>query len=546
MLSAHGIELSFGAHTLIHDLSFDLVPGDRLGLVGPNGCGKTTLLRVLAGETRPERGHVSRAASERIGVLAQGWDPDPELPLGEVLARVDGPPRDLLAELETLSARLAESPEDPALQARYDEVVAALAHPRPPDRLPSVLARLDLDQLDPDRPAATLSGGEKTRLALALLLLEEPAVLLLDEPTNHLDVAALSWLEDWLSAFDGTVVVASHDRTFLDRVCTRILAIDPLTCTARAYAGDYSTYREAVDTEQRKQWQAWREQEEEIRRVRRDIHRTKEQARHVEITTKPNQPSVRRLAKKVAKKAKSREKKLDRYLASEERVEKPGRSWDMLVDWGERRYLGRSVLTLDRLSVGFPGTAPLLAELDLRVDADARVAITGPNGSGKTSLLRTIAGELAPLAGQLRLGASVAAGMLAQEQETLDPDRSALAHVQAIAPQPETEARAFLHHFLFTGDAPLRPAGLLSYGERSRLALALLVAGGANLLLLDEPTNHLDIPSRERFEQALSGFEGAVLAVSHDRYFVERFATERWELADGRVRRVLSAAGRDS
>ncbi len=535
MLSAHGIQLSFGEHTLIQDLSFDLNPGDRLGLVGPNGCGKTTLLRAVAGRVHPERGTVAGAMAQRIGYLAQGWEPEPGLRLGEVIERAAGPPPQLVAELERLAVHLAERPDDRVLQARYDEALEEFTVPAPPDRLPSLLARLELDRLDPNQLATSLSGGEKTRLALARLLLGEPRVLLLDEPTNHLDTDALAWLEDWLVGFSGAVVTASHDRLFLDRVCTRILAIDPETQAGSVFVGNYSAYTETLDTMRRKQWQAWREQNEEIRRMRSDIHRTKEQARHVEITTKPNQPNVRRLAKKVAKKAISREKKLDRYMSAEERVDKPGRAWDMKVDWGQRPHLGSSVLTLERLAVGYPGHPPLIEGVDLRIEAGARIAVVGANGSGKSSLLRTIRGELAPHAGRCVLGASVVPGYLAQEQETLDPTRSALELIQEVAPQSETDARNLLHHFLFTGDAPLRRAGTLSYGERARLALALLVAGGSNLLLLDEPTNHLDIPSRERFEHALAQFHGAVLAVSHDRYFVRSFATEQWRLEGGRI-----------
>ena len=463
MLSVHGIRLSYGVHTLIDNLSFDLSPGDHMGLVGPNGCGKTTLLRVLAGQSRPERGRVARPKTQRLGYLAQGWNPEPGLSLGDILERAAAPPEDLTAELEQLSIDLAAGTDDAAAQERYDEIIEALAHPLPPDRLPGLLARLDLDGLEHDQPAATLSGGEKTRLALAILLLSEPEILLLDEPTNHLDISALEWLEEWLAGFSGAVLIASHDRTFLDRTCNRILAIDPAKSAGTVYAGNYSAYMDTLDTMRRKQWEAWRDQEDEIRRVKRDINRTKEQARHVEITTKPNQPGIRRYAKKVAKKAKSREKKLDRYLGSDERVEKPGRSWNVKVDWGPGTHLGKSVLTLDRLTIGYPGLPALVESIDLQVEPGARVAIVGPNGSGKTSLLRTIGGELNPLAGQCRRGVSVVPGYLAQEQETLDPTKSAFELIQEIVPQSETDARNALHHFLFAGDSALRPAGQLSY-----------------------------------------------------------------------------------
>jgi ATP-binding cassette subfamily F protein 3 len=249
---------------------------------------------------------------------------------------------------------------------------------------------------------------------------------------------------------------------------------------------------------------------------------------------------VRRIAKKVAKKAASREKKLARYLDSDERLEKPRQSWQMKANFlsaedGVARHLSQDALVLEELAVGYPGSGVLLRNIDVRVRAGRRIALIGPNGAGKTSLLRTIAGQISPRAGKVRLGASVRLGYMAQEQEMLDPERSALEIIQNAAPLNQTEARSFLHYFLFSGDDPLRSSGQLSYGERSRLSLAVLVARGSDLLLLDEPINHLDIPARSRFEEALAQFNGTVLAVVHDRYFIERFAEEIWRVGEGGV-----------
>jgi ATP-binding cassette subfamily F protein 3 len=277
--------------------------------------------------------------------------------------------------------------------------------------------------------------------------------------------------------------------------------------------------------------------------VKQDIARTKEQALWVERTTTSREPGVRRIAKKVAKKAKSREKKLDRFLDSDERLAKPKPGWQMNVSFGDVR-VGRDVLTLDRLSVGFAGLPPLLTELDLGLGAEARAVLTGPNGCGKTTLLRTIVGELPPQAGRIKLGASVRLGYLSQDQDRVDHYNSALEAVQAVAPQGETDARNYLHHFLFSGDDAVRPTAELSYGERARLALAVLVAEGCNVLLLDEPINHLDVPSRERFETALSQFGGSVLAVVHDRYFIERFATDLWIVEGDGIRREVLRSDR--
>jgi len=389
--------------------------------------------------------------------------------------------------------------------------------------------------VDQATPVETLSGGQKTRLGLARLLLARPQLLLLDEPTNHLDIEALEWLEGWLGRFRGAAIIVSHDRTFLDRTVATILELDPLTHTVRPYTGNYTAYVEQKEARRERQWSQWRDQEYEVRRMKQDIAHTKQHALRVELSTTPGQPGVRRYAKKVARKARSRERKLERYLESGERVEKPPLTWQMKLDFDETPASGRDVLVLEDVSLGY-GDVRLLTGVSVTLRQGERIALVGLNGSGKTTLLRGITGELAPLAGRIRLGTNVRVGYYAQEQEGLDEASNAFEEIRRVAALGETDARNFLHYFLFSGDDVFVPVGSLSFGERARLVLAKLVAAGCNLLLLDEPINHLDLPSRERFEQGLAAFEGTVLAAVHDRYFIERFATGLWSVEGGTVR----------
>jgi len=549
MLTAHGLYKSYNIHTILEDITFSINPGERVGLVGPNGCGKTTLLRILAGEEKPDQGTVVLApSSTRIGYLSQGFESDADRSLEEVIQEALGNPNTLAAEVARLAQELAENPDQPALQASFDAVLQKLQSLDPAyhGRAVSILEALGLAEVSGDLPTGKLSGGQKTRLNLALVLLQSPQILLLDEPTNHLDIEMLEWLESWLLEFPGAALIVSHDRTFLDHTVSRILDFDPEKHSLSEYSGNYSDYLKQFQAAHEKQVQAYKDQVYEVRRMRQDIAQTKQQAHWVEQTTTSRQPNVRRIAKKVAKKAKSREKKLERYLDSDERIEKPKAGWQMKLAFDSlsanetSTRLGKDVLFLENLAVGYPDQPALLKGITLQARAGRRIVLTGPNGAGKTTLLRTIAGMLSPVSGIVRLGASVRLGFMSQEQEQLDAAQNAVEMIQTFAPMNETEIRSFLHFFLFSGDDALRPIANLSYGERARLALAVLVAQGSNFLLLDEPINHLDIPSRERFEQALASFEGTILAIVHDRYFIERFATDLWQVeGQGIHERVL-------
>jgi ATP-binding cassette subfamily F protein 3 len=534
MLTAHHLHKTYGIQPILQDISFSINNNERVGLIGPNGSGKTTLMRILAGLEQPDSGTVVWTRPNlRIGYLAQGMTVDENQTIQSTLHLDPLAETELEAEIASLASALAANPDDAHIQARYDTALHQLTNTN--YQLPSIIASLGLADIPTLTPIQHLSGGQKTRLMLARVLLEEPHLLLLDEPTNHLDIEMLEWLEGWLTHFRGAALIVSHDRAFLDNTVDSILDLNPETRTVHAYKGNYSDYLEQYRKEQEKQWSAYRDQQEEIKRMKQDINRTKQQSLRVELSTTPRQPGVRRIAKKVAKKALSREKKLDRYLESDERVDKPTPSWQLKLEFETQDNQSKNVLTTDNLATGYDANRPLLANLNLQIRAGQRIALTGSNGSGKTTLVRTLAGTLAPLTGSVRLGANVKLGYMSQEQELLDPGQNALETIRRVATLNETDARNFLHYFLFKGDDALRPSQELSYGERARLQLGLLVAQGCTFLRLDEPINHLAIPSRARFEEALANFKGTSLAVVHDRYFIERFASEVWTIKAGKV-----------
>ncbi len=543
MLIVQQISKSFGIETILNNVSFSLNPRERIGLVGPNGCGKSTLLHIITGEERANSGVVRRTPSNlRLGYLPQGFAPDPGDTLGAFLARQEGDLPALSSRLERLSMSLAQNPNQPGLQVEFDEVLEQMARvDENRGRGPAVLAALGLGELPPDLAVSVLSGGQKTRLSLAGVLLSNPQLLLLDEPTNHLDIQMLEWLEDWLLNYPAAALIVSHDRVFLDRVVTSIVEIDPHTHTARQYAGSYSEYLEQKMAERQRQWQAYSDQQDEIARLRKAASGMRDRARyHAGGKTDPGNTDgfsigfFANRGKEVVQKAKNIEKRIEKMM-TDERVDKPARTWEMKIDFGDVPTSGRDVLALEDLAVGY-GDLVLLRDLNLTVRYGDRIALTGENGSGKTTLMRAVTGQIQPLAGSVRLGSSVRFGYMAQEQENLNNQMNPFEVVQRILAQPQTETRAFLSKFLFKGDDVFIPVGKLSYGERARLSLACLVADGCNFLLLDEPINHLDIPARTQFEQALQSYEGTVLAIVHDRYFIDGFASQIWTVQNQHIR----------
>ena len=539
MLSVNQLSRRFGDFTVLDSVSFTINAGDRIGLVGPNGSGKSTLLKLLTGTLAPDSGAILRSPGARVGYLRQGFA---ELSDGTLADLLDTPTNGLLSSrgrLDLATAALGRPGDDPErLIAQYERAVTSFeeagGYPAI-DELEQLLSRFGLSGIAPDRPLATLSGGQKTRAGLAALLASAPDLLLLDEPTNHLDQHALLWLGEFLNRFKGGVLLVSHDRRFLDDVVTKILVLDPATHRMSIYAGTYSDYAAARRHEEREEASAYQRQQKEIARITADIRGAEHHARTIESNTIDF--AVRKKAAKIARPAVVRKRKLERLLESTEAIDKPEQRWGMAIHLTTSGKGARRVATLDNVSVSYD-EMPVLEGVSLHVAHGDHIALTGPNGHGKSTLIRLLAGELRPDGGEVAIGPGVRVGYFAQEQDTLDLELTVLAQARVTGAGSESDLRTFLHRFLFGGTMVHRVVGDLSYGERARLMLAMLVLQGNTLLLLDEPLNHLDIDARERFEQALEQFEGTTVMVLHDRYAIDRLASRVLEVRDGSVREV--------
>lgn len=532
MLQVSHVSKSYGIQTVLEDVSFIVNPADRVGLVGPNGSGKTTLLRLITGIEAPDSGYINLDAAA-FGYLPQGLPLTSDLTLDEYVRSGIAKLEATRERVEQLAAEM-EKETHPDLVNAYGEALEqfqALGGYEIEHRIEEILSGLGLDRIDPHTPLDELSGGQRTRIGLARLLLAQPSLLILDEPTNHLDIAALEWLEKFLNGYTGAALIVSHDWVFLDATVDRILELDPQTHHVTSYPGNYTAYVEAKERELEKQWVAWHDQQDEIARL-------KSAAAHLRGLARFRKGGKADSGDKFAKgffadrgletmrRAKRIEARLDQLL-TDERVDKPRQSYQMRMEFGEMPRGGQIVVALEHLGHTF-GERWLFRDANLTLRHGERIALIGPNGSGKTTLLRIIAGELAPSEGTVRIGANVRLGYMPQEQESLDPAVTPLALIRQMAPMDETAARHFLHFFLFEKDDVFVPMGKLSYGERARLLLAKLVVAGANCLLLDEPINHLDIASRQRFEQSLDVFPGTIVIAVHDRAFIDRFATGIW------------------
>jgi ATP-binding cassette subfamily F protein 3 len=550
VFTVQNLTKSYGLNTVFKNINFSLNQGERAALVGPNGCGKSTLMNIIAGLEKPDSGQViTHPGDLQIGYLRQGIDFDPNETVGRYLNRFAANLEVAIKALEGVCDALVRRPKDPQLAEEYNRLVKAVNRAQEMEgaRI-NILSGFQLLDIPQDTKIETLSGGQKVRLALAGILLEAPQVLLLDEPTNHLDIDMRAWLRDWVLSYDGGILLVSHDRAFLDAVIHKVIAFPPMETGVREYMGNYTDYLDVREAEYQAAMGAYFDQQDEIKRL-------KKSARTVRDLAKPHKGGkadgkntdgfsvgfFKDRGLETVKRAKNLEKRIA-FLEGEGKLEKPTQAWEARMQFSETPESGKIVLQLDRLMIGYEGMS-LLPPFTQTVVAGQRIALVGPNAVGKTTLLKTLMGEIPPVNGSFSFGSGVSPGYLAQEQETLVPDQSVLEIIQKNTELwNHTEARTFLHRFLFKGDEVFQLVATLSYGQRSRLMLALLVAHHCNLLLLDEPLNHLDLESQEAFETALASFEGTILAIAHDQYFIDRFAQVIWHCKPDGIRTQLTNA----
>ena len=515
VLSVSGLTLSFGATPILENVTFGINEGDRVGVIGVNGAGKTSLFRLLTGEYTPDRGSVTVLRGRTVGMLAQNTDLSP---LGNVSVldyMIAGFPHLLeteeeIARLESTIGTLAPS-EAVSAGARLDALHRRYAADGGLEfraRCRSTLLRLGFTEEQIAAKVPTLSGGQHTRIALARLLAQEPDVLLLDEPTNHLDISALTWLEEFLSSYAKTVLVISHDRYFLDRTTTKTLLVDHRR--AVLYPGAYTQAKEQQEKDAESLEHRYREQQKEIARIRANIDFQRRCGQEHNFVT-----------------IRAKEKQLER-MEKIERAPKAGR--DVRMSFSSDGGIANDVLSVKDLSFSYTGT-PLLSHVTFTVRRGERVLILGDNGCGKSTLLKLIRGGIVPKGGRITFGERIAYGFYDQENRDLTDTNTVFDELRAAYPQKtDGEIRSTLALFLFSGEDVFKSVAMLSGGERARLTLAKLMLKPVSVLILDEPTNHLDIGSREALETAVAAFDGTVIAVSHDRYFIDRVATRIVEL----------------
>lgn len=517
ILSCQNIKKSFGTVSILEDVSFHIEEREKAALVGPNGAGKSTLLKIITGELSSDDGQVILAKGTQLGYLAQHQELDTSATIYQEVRKVkqyllewEKKIRSMEEEMRGLTGSSLEE-----LMESYTRLTHAYEQENGyayESEITGVLKGLGFAEEDFSRPVNTLSGGQKTRVALGKLLLQKPDILLLDEPTNHLDMESIAWLETYLLNYSGAVLIVSHDRYFLDRVVTKIVEIDQ--GTVRSFQGNYSAYSQKKAQLREAQYKAWLNQQQEIRHQEEVIAKLRSFNREKSI-----------------KRAESREKMLNKI----EVLEKPTEAnTEMRIQLHPRILSGNDVLTVEHLSKSFPNLT-LFQDFSTVIHRGERVAIIGNNGTGKTTLLKILNGLIPADSGSFSLGSKVHVGYYDQEHHVLHMEKTIFQEISDDYPTlTNTEIRNLLAAFLFTGDEVFQPISTLSGGERGRVSLAKLMLSEANFLILDEPTNHLDMVSKEILEQALQNYTGTVLYVSHDRYFINQTATRILDLTNQR------------
>lgn len=518
ILACQNIEKSFDGVTILQDASFHIEEREKAALVGINGAGKSTLFRIIVGELSPDNGQVILAKGKTLGYLAQHQEMENELTIYDCLLQVKQHILDMEIRMREMEAEMKHTTGE-ALTKLMDSY-SRLTHEFEMENgyaykseLTGVLKGLGFQEEDFQKQVSTLSGGQKTRVALGRLLLSKPDIILLDEPTNHLDMDSIAWLETYLLNYPGAVFIVSHDRYFLDKVATKIVEID--NGKVSTFAGNYSAYSEKKALLRKAAYQAYLNQQQEIKHQEEVIAKLKSFNR---------EKSIRR--------AESREKMLDKMEVLEKPVEIDS---SMKITLKPRITSGNDVLTVEGLGKSFPPLT-LFEDLNFSVKRGERVAIIGNNGTGKTTILKILNEIVPPDTGCFHLGSKVHIGYYDQEHHVLHNEKTIFEEIFDDFPKlTNTEIRNLLAAFLFTGDDVFKPIQALSGGEKGRVSLAKLMLSEANFLILDEPTNHLDITSKEILEEALSNYEGTVLYVSHDRYFINKTATRILDLTNQKL-----------
>ncbi|HIV17590.1 MAG TPA: ATP-binding cassette domain-containing protein [Candidatus Alectryocaccobium stercorigallinarum] len=513
LLDCQNITKSFGTNEIFHNISFHINENEKAALVGVNGCGKTTLLKIIVGDLSADSGNVVFSNDAKFGYLPQHLDIFDDSTIYEYMLEAKQDIINIENDMRSLEERIpsASKEELDTLMARYSrlsqefELQNGYAYK---SEVTGVMKGLGFCEEDFDRKVSTLSGGQKTRAALGRVLLTAPKLLILDEPTNHLDMESVSWLETRLMNYSGAVLIVSHDRYFLDRIVNKVIEIENRSSVM--FTGNYTQFSEKKAVIRKAAYNAYIKQQQEIKRQEAVITKLKSFNREKSI-----------------KRAESREKMLDKM----ELLEKPAEiNASMQLSLEPDIESGNDVLTVENISKSFSGE-PLYEALNLEIHRGERVALIGNNGTGKTTLLKMITGLLEPDSGSVTFGSNVHIGYYDQEQQVLDPNKTIFDEISDAYPYlTETKIRNVCAAFLFTGDEVFTLIGDLSGGERGRVSLAKLMLSEANFLILDEPTNHLDMYSREILEEALNAYTGTVFFVSHDRYFINKAATKIVEL----------------